>query len=67
VIIEMDRRSLPMHSPEVVVVAQNERLSRRDLIAFWIFGLCNNYGYVVMLTAAIDIIDSKSVISLNAQ
>ncbi|XP_969480.1 battenin-like [Tribolium castaneum] len=28
----------------------------RALISFWIFGLCNNYGYVVMLTAAADII-----------
>ncbi|CAO1415609.1 unnamed protein product [Diamesa hyperborea] len=24
----------------------------RDLTAYWIFGLCNNFGYVVMLTAA---------------
>lgn len=30
--------------------------SWRNLIAFWILGLCNNYGYVVMLTAANDII-----------
>lgn len=29
----------------------------RDLVAYWIFGLCNNFGYVVMLTAAHDIID----------
>ncbi|XP_067647989.1 battenin-like [Eurosta solidaginis] len=28
----------------------------RDLTAYWILGLCNNYGYVVMLTAAHDII-----------
>ncbi|KAG5683414.1 hypothetical protein PVAND_012697 [Polypedilum vanderplanki] len=28
----------------------------RDLIAYWIFGLCNNFGYVVMLTAAKDIL-----------
>lgn len=28
----------------------------RDLTAFWIFGLCNNFGYIVMLTAAHDII-----------
>ena len=34
---------------------------KKDLIAFWIFGLCNNYGYVVMLTAAIDIINSDKV------
>lgn len=28
----------------------------RDLTAYWILGLCNNYGYVVMLSAAFDII-----------
>ncbi|CAJ0596283.1 unnamed protein product [Cylicocyclus nassatus] len=28
----------------------------RNTIAFWIFGLCNNYGYVVMLSAAVDIL-----------
>lgn len=28
----------------------------RDLTAYWLLGLCNNYGYVVMLSAAHDII-----------
>ena len=28
----------------------------RNLVAFWILGLCNNYGYVVMLSAAHDIL-----------
>lgn len=28
----------------------------RDLTAYWILGLCNNYGYVVMLSAAHDVI-----------
>lgn len=28
----------------------------RDLTAYWLLGLCNNYGYVVMLCAAHDII-----------
>jgi len=37
----------------------------RDLTAFFIFGLCNNYGYVVMLTAAVDILNSKGVINQN--
>lgn len=31
----------------------------RNLLAFWILGLCNNYGYVVMLSAAHDILESK--------
>lgn len=30
----------------------------RDLVAYWILGLCNNYGYVVMLSAAHDIVES---------
>lgn len=32
----------------------------RDLVAYWIFGLCNNFGYVVMLTAAHDILGELS-------
>lgn len=32
----------------------------RDLVAYWIFGLCNNFGYVVMLTAAHDILGEVS-------
>lgn len=40
----------------------------RNLMSFWILGLCNNYGYVVMLTAAHDIIErfnGYSVIELQ--
>uniref|UniRef100_A0A1A9UM16 Sulfatase N-terminal domain-containing protein n=1 Tax=Glossina austeni TaxID=7395 RepID=A0A1A9UM16_GLOAU len=29
----------------------------RDLTAYWILGLCNIYGYVVMLSAAHDVLD----------
>lgn len=32
----------------------------RDLTAYWILGLCNNYGYVVMLSAAHDIVEQIS-------
>lgn len=39
----------------------------RALIAYWILGLCNNYGYVVMLTAAADIIDRFSEESETSQ
>ncbi|CAL2044910.1 unnamed protein product [Caenorhabditis brenneri] len=31
----------------------------RDIIAFWLLGLCNNYGYVIMLSAAEDILDDQ--------
>lgn len=29
----------------------------RNTLSFWVLGMCNNYGYVVMLSAAIDIIN----------
>uniref|UniRef100_A0A914D4Z6 F-box domain-containing protein n=1 Tax=Acrobeloides nanus TaxID=290746 RepID=A0A914D4Z6_9BILA len=31
----------------------------RNFAAFWIFGLCNNYGYVVMLSAGEDILNEQ--------
>ena len=31
----------------------------RNLVAFWFLGLCNNFGYVVMLSAAYDILDKQ--------
>lgn len=40
--------------------ARNDRRSHRskwrNIVGFWMLGMCNNYGYVVMLTAAFDII-----------
>ncbi|GAB1609705.1 battenin-like isoform X1 [Argonauta hians] len=34
--------------------------STRNLVAFWIFGLCNNFAYVIMLSAAHDILKEES-------
>ena len=34
----------------------NEKELRRNLIAFWLLGLCNNFGFFVMLAAAFDIL-----------
>ncbi|XP_003737654.1 battenin [Galendromus occidentalis] len=36
------------------------REKRRNLIAFWLLGLCNNFGYVVMLSAAGHILGEGS-------
>lgn len=61
-----DEDRVRVRDPEDAVVNQEgyepHRESRgwRNLIAFWILGLCNNYGYVVMLSAAHDILASKS-------
>ena len=35
----------------------NSATAWRNLTAFWVLGLCNNFGYVVMLTAAHDILN----------
>ena len=32
----------------------------RNLVGFWLLGLCNNFGYVVMLSAAFDILQDKN-------
>ncbi|KAF7639282.1 Battenin [Meloidogyne graminicola] len=37
----------------------NEYISGRNLLAFWLLGLCNNFGYVVMLSAAKDILEKS--------
>lgn len=39
----------------------------RNTLSFWVLGMCNNYGYVVMLSAAIDIINRfhRSMVSNN--
>lgn len=52
-----------MESNELEVIRETRARSakKRDLISFWILGLCNNYGYVVMLTAAMDIISTDNV------
>ena len=31
----------------------------RNCIAFWLLGLCNNFGYVIMLSAAFDILGKQ--------
>ncbi|XP_041350083.1 battenin-like [Gigantopelta aegis] len=33
--------------------------TRRNLVGFWILGLCNNFAYVVMLSAAHDILKEQ--------
>lgn len=43
----------------------NNNVQWRNLISFWILGMCNNYGYVVMLSAAHDIIERFSGYSVK--
>lgn len=37
----------------------------RNILSFWILGLCNNYGFVVMLSAAFDIIKRFDGVSVT--
>ncbi|XP_059160548.1 battenin-like [Physella acuta] len=50
------------------LIARNaEKIAnRRNLAAFWIFGLCNNFAYVVMLSAAHDILKEEEGPSSNS-
>ncbi|CAH1965043.1 unnamed protein product [Acanthoscelides obtectus] len=46
--------------PETGQSSSNRGRKFRTLAAYWVLGLCNNYGYVVMLTAAKDIIAEQT-------
>jgi len=39
--------------------SHREDKNYRNLVAYWILGLCNNFGYVVMLSAAHDILSEN--------
>jgi hypothetical protein len=39
----------------------NTRGRVRDLVGFFICGLLNNFGYVVMLSAALDLLKSENL------
>jgi len=41
-------------SDEAEITSPKEK--PRNLIAYWLLGLCNNYAYVIMLSAAHDIL-----------
>ncbi|KAE9548846.1 hypothetical protein FO519_007938 [Halicephalobus sp. NKZ332] len=40
-------------------ISEQKIILIRNLAAFWIFGLCNNYAYTIMLSAAEDILDKQ--------
>ena len=40
-------------------IKQNMRVSLRNWIGFWLLGLCNNYAYVIMLSAAHDLLEKS--------
>ncbi|XP_066598121.1 battenin [Prorops nasuta] len=49
-------KSLPITDEDDI---STKRTKWRNLAAFWILGLCNNYGYVVMLSAAHTILSNR--------
>lgn len=48
----------PNHINQPTLVHDDQKW--RNILAFWILGMCNNYGYAVMLSAAFDILKSFS-------
>ena len=55
-------RSNPVDDSTVV----QPREPWRNCVAFWLLGLCNNFGYVVMLSAAFDILKKQQHKSTEA-
>ncbi|KAM3721109.1 Battenin [Dirofilaria immitis] len=67
-----------MHSMEITDMKREENIlsksstiqrweMARILASFWIFGLCNNYAYVIMLSAAEDILQQKHYNTTNIE
>ncbi|XP_047127410.2 battenin [Hydra vulgaris] len=42
-----------------LLIKNNDKELLRNLVGFWLLGLCNNFGYVVMLSAAYDILQEQ--------
>ncbi|XP_038069180.1 battenin-like isoform X1 [Patiria miniata] len=50
---------LPVMAAAAAIRQNNRKTKIRNLVAFWLLGLCNNYAYVIMLSAAYDILEKK--------
>uniref|UniRef100_T1JBF2 Battenin n=1 Tax=Strigamia maritima TaxID=126957 RepID=T1JBF2_STRMM len=48
-----------MESYQTLLVPEPPRNKIRNLTGFWLLGLCNNYAYVIMLSAAHDILGTN--------
>ncbi|KAF2880872.1 hypothetical protein ILUMI_25299 [Ignelater luminosus] len=57
--INTQKISLKQRLCEKINSQQFRQKPWRALIAYWILGICNNYGYVVMLSAANDILHQQ--------
>lgn len=58
-----DSDNITRHEPDVQQVHDDHNW--RNILSFWVLGLCNNYGFVVMLSAAYDIIKRFDSISVR--
>ncbi|XP_051571657.1 battenin [Myxocyprinus asiaticus] len=54
----MDRAE-SVNSDPVITDSEGRCRKWRNCIGFWLLGLCNNFGYVVMLSAAHDILNKQ--------
>ncbi|XP_050414626.1 battenin isoform X4 [Patella vulgata] len=48
------------------IVMSEKSTLRRNLVGFWFLGLCNNFAYVIMLSAAHDILDDETAAAQNS-
>lgn len=55
---------ITLDEPELMPWADDQppeaKTSRRDLVGFWLLGLTNNFAYVIMLSAAHDILSQQA-------
>jgi battenin len=57
---QMSTEPVSSNSSELTPLKSNQKQTNcGNLVAYWILGLCNNFGYVVMLSAAHDILSQN--------
>lgn len=63
----MDQSQQPHneHNEHISIVQRDDANEKRNMICFWIVGLCNSYGLMVMMSAAYDIIKRLNGVSVR--
>lgn len=62
---QINQNTRNIESNDSIITPVSDVYKWRNILSFWMLGLCNNYGFVVMLSAAYDIIKRFNGISVN--
>lgn len=64
---DVEQTNQPDQQTEQSIAPSHDVNEKRNMICFWIVGLCNTYGPMVLMSAAYDIIKRLNGISVRNQ